>query len=172
MVTIKTATEKDAEIIALLGRTTYAESHGQFIENKDDLIKYNEEAFSIPLLRQQLNDSKNRFYLICVNELPVGYAKLILDKTHESVQDQNACSLDKLYILSDFIPLKIGQQFLSFIEEQAQELRQETIWLITYFKNHRAIKFYERNGYRNIGKANFMVNGVAYENIVYSKKFV
>ncbi len=170
MIKIKTATEADTDVLALLGRLTYVESHGHFIDNKNDLSIYINDAFSVPKTKQELNNPKNRFYIIYVDDLPVGYAKLILNEKHETVVSQNNCLLDKIYILNEFIPLKIGQHFLNFLEEKAKTLQLDTIWLSVYVKNHRAIRFYERNEYKNVGELNFLVNGKNYENIVFSKK--
>ena len=170
MLAIKKATKKDVEILALLGRITYTESHGHFIDDKNDLSKYNNNAFSISKTKQDLITSNNLFYIITIDDLPVGYAKLVVNVAHKSIVSQNNCRLERIYILNDFIPLKIGQQFLTFLEEQAKELQLDTMWLSVYEKNHRAIRFYERNEYKSVGEINFIVNGKEYENIIFSKK--
>jgi ribosomal protein S18 acetylase RimI-like enzyme len=170
MVKIKIATIADTEVLALLGRITYIESHGDFIANKKDLSQYCNTAFSVSKTRQDLDDPKIIFYLIYVHDFPVGYAKLLLNATHESVSSQKACCLERIYILNEFIPLKIGQKFLTFIEENARELKLDTLWLTVYVKNHRAIKFYKKNEFKNVDKVTFLVNGTGYENIVFSKK--
>ncbi|WP_273565456.1 GNAT family N-acetyltransferase [Maribacter halichondriae] len=170
MIKIKTAKEADTEVLALLGRLTYAESHGDFIDNKNDLSKYINAAFSVSKTKEDINNPKNLFYIMYADDLPVGYAKLVLNAIHESVASQNNCRLEKIYILNDFIPLKIGQQLLTFVEEKAKALQLDTMWLSVYIKNNRAIRFYKRNEFKNVGELNFIVNGKGYENIVFSKK--
>jgi len=169
MIKIKLATELDTEVLASLGKTTYAESHGHFIENENDLIKYLRKNFSVSKTKEDLNNSKNLFYIIYVDDAPVGYAKLVLNAKHKSVASQNNCRLERIYILNDFIPLKLGQQFLTFLVENAKALKLDTMWLSVYIENYRAIRFYERNEFKNVGKLNFIVNGKGYENIVFSK---
>jgi len=66
--------------------------------------------------------------------------------------------------------LKIGRQLLAFVEEKAKELKLDTMWLSVYIKNHRAIRFYEKNEFKNVGNLNYIVNRKEYENIVFSKK--
>jgi len=170
MINIRQATEADTEVLALLGRITYVESHGHFIEDKNDLSSYTSEAFSISKTQENLNNPNILYYIIYSDKLPVGYAKLILNSKHESVVSQNACELNKIYILRDFIPLKIGQELLTFVEDKAKELQFDTMWLCVYIKNDRAIRFYKRNEFKNVGEYNFLVNGTGYENIVFSKK--
>ena len=170
MIEIKIATEADTTVLALLGRITYAESHGHFIADKNDLTTYLDNAFSVAKTKQDLNNSENIFYILFLNNLPIGYTKLVLNATHESVISQNNCRLEKIYILDEFIPLKLGQQLLTLMIEKAKELHLDTIWLSVYIKNNRAIRFYERNEFKNVGEINFLVNGTKYENTVFSKK--
>ena len=170
MIKIKLANETDSEVLALLGRVTYLESHGHYIEDKNDLAKYVDETFSVAKTKMNLRDSKNLFYLIYANDLPVGYAKLVLNSTHESVPSKNNGQLEKIYILNDFIPMKLGIKLLSFVEEKAKELSLDMLWLSVYIKNHRAIKFYQKNNFKNVGELNFLVNGTEYKNFVLSKK--
>ncbi|WP_299438525.1 GNAT family N-acetyltransferase [uncultured Aquimarina sp.] len=170
MIKIKIAKEVDTEVLTLLGRLTFAESHGHYIDDKNDLSKYLDENFSVSKMKQKIKDPKNRFYIVYADGLPVGYAKIVVNAKNESVASQNSCRLQRIFILNDFIPLRIGQKLLNFVEEKAKELLLDTMWLSVYIKNKRAIRFYERNEFENIGELNFLVNGKAYENIVFSKK--
>ena len=170
MVKIKIATKKDIEVLALLGRLTWVESHGHFIEDKNDVLKYLKENFSVSKTKQNLNSSMQHFYIIYADNLPVGYAKLVVNASSEHVRSQNSCKLERIFILNDFIPLKIGQQLLTFVEAQAKKLLLDTLWLSVYIKNKRAIRFYERNEFLKVGELNFSVNEKVYENIVFSKK--
>jgi ribosomal protein S18 acetylase RimI-like enzyme len=170
MIDIKIAKKTDFEVLALLGRVTYSESHGQYIDDKNDLEKHLNEAFSITKIKKEINDVNNHFYIMSVDGFPAGYLKLVTNSANESVQKGNCCRLEKIYILNDFIPLKIGQQLLSFAEEKTKELKFDTLWLSVYIKNDRAIRFYQKNEFKHVGSLNYLVNGTAYENIIFSKK--
>lgn len=169
MINIKIATEADTVILALLARITWAESHGHYIEDKNNLLKYLDKNFSVSKTKQDINNPKNLFYIMYVDDLPVGYAKLIVNEKQENVVSENSCRLERIFIQNEFIPLKIGQQLLTFVEKEAKALQLDTMWLTVYIKNNRAIRFYERNEFKNVGELNFLVNGKAYENIVFSK---
>ncbi len=169
MIKIKIASKTDIEVLALLGRLTWAESHGHYIEDKNDVSKYLNENFSVFKTKQNVNNPKQIFYIIYVDDLPVGYAKLVLDTSNENITAPNSCQLERIFILNDFIPLKIGQRLLTFVEKQAKKMQLDTMWLTVYIENNRAIRFYERNEFKNVGELNFIVNGKGYENIVFSK---
>jgi ribosomal protein S18 acetylase RimI-like enzyme len=170
MIKIKTASEADTDVLALLGRVTWSESHGHYIDDKNNLLEYLNNNFSVSKTKQEINNPNNLFYIVYVDDLPVGYAKLILNAINENVTSQNNSRLERIFIQNEFIPLKIGQQLLTFVEEKAKELQLDTMWLTVYIKNKRAIRFYERNEFKNVGEINFPVNGKEYENIIFSKR--
>lgn len=170
MIKIKIATIVDVEVLAMLGRLTWSESHGHYIEDKNEVLQYLNENFSITKTKQNINNPNQLFYIIYADGLPAGYAKLVLNTSNKNVVSKNSCQLERIFILNEFIPLKIGQQLLTFVEDQAKKLQLNTMWLTVYIKNKRAIRFYERNEFKNAGKLNFVVTGKDYENIVFSKK--
>ncbi|WP_034058392.1 GNAT family N-acetyltransferase [Lacinutrix jangbogonensis] len=166
MIKIKKANEADTEVLALLGRLTWAESHVHYLDDKNMLIKYLDENFSISKTKQNINTPRQLFYIIYADDLPIGYAKLVVNAINENVASKNSCRLERIFILNDFIPLKVGKQLLTYVEEQAKALQLDTMWLSVYIKNIRAIRFYERNEFKNVGELNFIVN----EKSLYSLK--
>lgn len=170
MIKIKIATKANTEVLALLGRLTWAESHGHYIEDKNDVLKYLNENFSVFKTKQNISNPNQFFYIIYVDDLPVGYSKLVVNASNKNITSQNSCQLERIFILNDFIPLKIGQQLLTFVEEHAKKMQLDIMWLSVYIKNNRAIRFYEKNEFKNVGELNFIVNGKDYENLVLSKK--
>lgn len=170
MIKIKKAKVADIEVLAVLGRITWTESHGHYIEDKNNLLKYLNKNFSVSKTKQEIINPKNLFYIIYVDDLPVGYAKIVLEEKQENIASQNICRLERIFIQNEFIPLKIGKQLLTFVEKEARALQLDTIWLSVYIKNKRAIRFYEKNEFQNTGELNFFVNDKAYKNIVFAKK--
>ena len=101
--------------------------------------------------------------------LPAGYVKLVANAVNKNVGSRKSFQLERIFVQNEFIPLKIGQQLLNFAQEKVKELQFETMWLTVYIKNNRAIRFYEKNQFKNVGALNFVVNGIGYENIVFAK---
>ncbi|WNW02420.1 GNAT family N-acetyltransferase [Tenacibaculum sp. HL-MS23] len=170
MITFKLATTSDTEVIALLGRITYTESHGHFIDDKNDLLAYCANAFSIKKIIEELEDKNNLFHIAYVDDLPVGFSKVVLNYPFEDKTGNSSARLERIYILNQFLPLKIGQPFLDFIIDKVKEKNATVIWLSVYIKNERGIRFYNRNEFKNIGELNFNVNGKEYDNYVLSKE--
>ena len=170
MIDIRIANTSDSELLSVLSRTTYIESHGHFIEDENDLNQHLDTSFSVSTLKEELSDSGNLFYIVWNDDLPVGYAKLILNAKIEGVNSDKICRLERIYILKEFIPLKLGQQLLGFVENEVYALDCDTIWLTVYVKNYRAIRFYEKNAFEDVGRYTYLVNGTEYPNTVYAKK--
>lgn len=170
MIEIKVATEADTEIIADLGALTYRESHARFIKDKNDLKIYIESAFSLSKTMKEMNDPNNLFYIVYSDKLPVAYAKLALNANHESINSKNTCQLERIYVLEKHINLKIGQKLLTYLEDKVKDFNQNSLWLSVYYLNKRAIKFYLKNNFIEIGDSYFMVNGKGYYNLVFYKK--
>ncbi|TVZ55571.1 ribosomal protein S18 acetylase RimI-like enzyme [Lutibacter sp. Hel_I_33_5] len=170
MIEIRRATVDDAIHIALLGRITYTESHGDYIENKEYLLDFYNKYYSVHQIRKELNDPENLYWIIFSDELPIGFAKLSLNVNYEKSGSTNSCKLQRLYILNDFIALKIGSQLQEIILKKAKELKFDLIWLTAYYKNTKGIHFYKKYGFENIGSIDFFVGEKNYENLVFAKK--
>ena len=93
MIRIEIAQNTSAEVLALLGRLTYVESHAHFIIDKKDLTNYINKAFSVSRTKLDIDNPKNLFIIVYSDDLPVGYAKLILHAEHDSVTSTNCCRL-------------------------------------------------------------------------------
>ncbi len=170
MIDFKLATTKDVEILALLGRITFKESHGTYIEDKTNLQSYLDTAFSTQKIIEDLENPNTVYYIIYNNKFPVGYAKLVLHATIEFVSSEKSCRLERIYILNEFIAMKFGQQFLHFILKKVTELHFKEVWLSVYIKNTKAINFYLKNEFKKVGSISFQIGNQGYENPILSKK--
>ncbi|MCG1036419.1 GNAT family N-acetyltransferase [Polaribacter sargassicola] len=169
MITIRRATITDATYIALLGRVTYTESHGNFVENKQNLLDFYKKYYSVTQIKTEINDENNLFWIIFSDDLPIGFAKLTLNIDTENNTNIDFCKLQRLYILNDFINLKIGSQLQEIILKKATDLNFKTIWLTAYYKNTKGLKFYKKYGFKEAGSIDFYVGETNYENLIFSK---
>ena len=170
MTEIRSASASDAQMIALLGRITFIESHSGFIKNDNDVKSFCDVTFDVSKIKKEIQDKNLLFWIIFYDELPIGFAKVILNKPNEFIDSKNICQLDKIYILNDFSGMKLGNLLHSAVIEHAKQLEFDSIWLVTYIHNYDAIKFYENREYKRAGAINFIVAEKEYENHVLVKK--
>jgi ribosomal protein S18 acetylase RimI-like enzyme len=76
-----------------------------------------------------------------------------------------------LYVLERFTGMGIGKILLEKSLQLINESGFKAAWLTVYHKNDRAIKFYKKHGFTDIGKAFFEMQGNQYENRVLIKRF-
>jgi len=105
-----------------------------------------------------------------VNELPVGYAKLKLNSSSPFINAKAVSQLQKIYVLRDFISLKIGRELQHKILAKAIENQSEYIWLSVLESNERAIAFYKKNDFNELGSHNFQIGKEDFSFIAMSKK--
>ena len=169
-VEIRLANKEDAVAIALLGRITFTETFGHLFRDKQDLLEYYNATFSVEKLETSIAKPNNVFWIAFVNRLPVGYAKLKLNATSEFITLENTCQLQKIYVLKDFLSMKIGFELQNQLLEKAKELGFSKIWLSVLNSNKRAIDFYKRNGFELIGHHDFQIGKENFEFDALSKE--
>lgn len=115
--------------------------------------------------------SPNIFWLAFADRLPVGYAKLKLNSQSEFITEKNICQLQKIYILKDFLSLKIGFELQNALLKKAKEKSFKKIWLSVFVENTRAINFYSNTGFNPVGKHYFQIGKGNFEFIAMVKTF-
>ncbi|MCI4670971.1 MAG: GNAT family N-acetyltransferase [Bacteroidia bacterium] len=152
---IRRADISDAAYISLLGRITFGETFGHLFSDKQDLLDYFEKTFSVDKIERGLQKSENLFWLAFVDRLPVGYAKLKLNSKSAFWEGDSICQLQKIYVLKDFLSMKIGFKLQQILLQEAKDLGFEKTWLSVLDSNKRAIAFYVKNGFSNVGTHGF-----------------
>ncbi len=167
---IRIATVADAAHISALGRITFSETFGHLFRDKQDLLHYVETTFSVPKITRGLHKSSNIFWIASVDEKPIGYAKLKLDSPTEFVDVTSICQLQKIYVLKEFLSLKIGLELQEQLLAKAKALSYEYIWLSVLNSNDRAIRFYKKSGFELIGNHDFTIGQEHFDFFAMGKK--
>ncbi len=170
VVQVRRAKPKDAHIISLLGRITFAETFGHLFTDQNDLLEYFERTFSVQKIRSGFTNSNNLFWIAMINELPVGYAKLKLNSPSEFVDIENTSQLQKIYVLKDFLAQKVGLKLQDEMLKAAKESGSTKIWLSVLQENERAIRFYLKNDFQKIGEHDFQIGKESFHFHVMSKE--
>lgn len=167
---IRLAEKEDAKYIALLGRTTFIETFGSLFRDAEDLKAYLNLTFSVNKIESSLTKPNNVFWIAFVNGLPAGYAKLKLKSSSEFIKSANVSQLQKIYVLRDFLSMKIGKRLQDLLIANATETGSKEIWLSVLGSNQRAIGFYEKNDFRVVGSHKFSIGKEIFDFIAMSKR--
>jgi len=167
---IRLANKEDAQFIALLARVTFTETFGHLYRDKKDLLNYYDLTFTVDKIEKGIEKPNNLFWIAFINQLPVGYAKLKLNSKSRFIDTENICQLQKIYVLKDFLSMKIGFQLQNQLLEKARTLGFEKIWLSVLNSNERAINFYRKNGFETIGNHDFQIGQENFEFLAMGKE--
>ena len=162
-VEIRLAQEEDAQFIALLGRVTFTETFGHLFRDQNDLIDYYNKTFSVQKIEDGIRKQNNVFWIAFVNRLPVGYAKLKLHSRSKFIESKDVCQLQKIYVVRDFLSMRIGFELQESLLKKAKELGFSQIWLSVLNSNERSINFYEKTGFEKIGNHDFQIGNENFE---------
>ena len=153
---VRQAVPEDAERLTDLAYTTFWDAFHDHPKNAPhDLAAYMQTAFSVEQIRSELEDSNSVFLVAeCDGEL-AGYAKLIFESTEPDIISEWPIELSRLYSRQKFLGKGVGQALMDACFARAKEAGRDVIWLGVWEYNPRAQRFYEKNGFRLVGKHTF-----------------
>ena len=153
------ADASDAALLAEIGARTFVEA---FAADNDpaNVERYVAESFSVARLSAELTASGSTFLLAyddaAGDGVPVGYAQL-RDGANEHVEGRRQVGLIRIYIEPATIGRGYGSALLRACLDVAAHDGFDTIWLGVWEHNHRARRFYEREGFRRVGDQAFVL---------------
>lgn len=157
MTSIIKAGENDALLLSEIAKLSFLESHGNCAEAEDVNI-YVTEKYSEDILKKELQDPANIYYILYLNNKAVGYSKIILNSPYPNSKLKNITKLERLYLLKEFYDLHLGSVILAFNIHLAKENGQTGMWLFVWKENERAVSFYTKHGFIITGSHDFKIS--------------
>lgn len=103
-------------------------------------------------------------YTVCINdELPTDAA---IDR---ELPDEGVVMMSKFYVHPEFHGAGVSKNMMSHLMEQYVTSDRQWMWLGTNEANARAISFYERAGFQQIGTRTFDVGGSQAKDVVLAR---
>ncbi|WDT67060.1 GNAT family N-acetyltransferase [Cloacibacterium sp. TD35] len=144
----------DLETLRDLSIQTFKETFSE-VNTEEDMQKYLHENLSIEKLKSELENPNSEFYFAENNDEILGYLKLNFKDAQTEKLEENYFEIERIYVLKIFLDQKIGQILFDKAIEIGREKNLEYVWLGVWEENHRAIRFYEKNGFEIFGKHDF-----------------
>lgn len=130
-------------------------------------------AFSTGALELALGDPLVDLQLAAVQDHVVGFQHTVLGVAHELVRAWSPTAVQaelvRLYVQEPFTGCGIGKALLQASEAAARRRGADVLWLTPYVHNHRALRFYAAQGYRDLGPTTFQMEHETHENRVCCK---
>lgn len=146
----------DLEALRNLSIQTFKETFEE-VNTEEDMQKYLLENLSIEKLKTELENVNSEFYFAENNGEILGYLKLNFKDAQTEKLEENHFEIERIYVLKAFLGQKIGQILFDNALEIGREKNLEYVWLGVWEENHRAIRFYGKNGFEIFGKHDFVL---------------
>ncbi|TCJ13124.1 GNAT family N-acetyltransferase [Flaviaesturariibacter flavus] len=156
-VTIVPAQVSDAALLSRLAGQTFRESHGHSAAPAD-IDAYEAAKYKEAELERELSDPNNIYHLVYYEGEPAGFSKIQLNSPYKGAAQSNLAKLDRIYVLRAWYDKGLGKTLFQFLVSLMKDAGQAGTWLYTWKENHRAIAFYERQGFRIIGSHDFFLS--------------
>ncbi|HTK38245.1 MAG TPA: GNAT family N-acetyltransferase [Pyrinomonadaceae bacterium] len=158
LITIREASVNDAQALTALSYTTFWDAFAHHPKNApDDLAHYMRQAFNVEQITRELEDPQAIFLIAEIDGEMAGYAKLVTSNIEPGIAAEQPIELNRLYSQQKFLGKGVGQALMDACFEKAKQNEHDIIWLGVWEYNPRAQRFYEKNGFRVVGKHTFVL---------------
>ena len=152
-----------AATIATIGKKSFRRAFEHLFESKVELLEYLEHTYDPVKLAASLHKESNIYLLALAGEEAVGFAKVKKNSLNEQIESIAQMELQKIYVLHEFHGSGVGAALMKEVKRLARDHYPDYIWLDTHISNEKAIRFYERNGFKKIGKYFFTIGTQVFE---------
>lgn len=154
--TFRRATIEDTGAIAKISAETFEAAFGPQ-NTPEDMEAYLATNFNLDAIQTQIMDESSTFLLEYEGEKLIGYAMLKAGTPPVPVSDLEAIELVRFYVAEEVIGMGYGSALMQACLDEARALGYSTMWLGVWMVNMRAIRFYEKWGFKKIGTRQFVL---------------
>lgn len=147
---IRHADQNDARVLADLSARTFKNAYADQLAG-DALDSFVTETFSPGRIVEEIRDPACTFLLAFAGDELIGYAMLRDRQPPPGVPAGRSVELARIYLEEKAIGQGYGAALMQASVEKAVERGCKSIWLGVWEKNGRAIRFYEKWGFSQVG---------------------
>jgi diamine N-acetyltransferase len=157
------ANPSHAFTISSIGKQSFRDAFGSLFLDKTTLQEYLEYTYQPDKIEKSIQKQNNVFFLAFMENVPVGFAKVKKHSLNEQIESIAQMELQKIYVLSYYHGSGAGIALMKAVLELAQKIQPDILWLDTHISNEKAIRFYEKRGFKKTGKRYFTIGTQTFE---------
>lgn len=159
-VTIRTGTPADAEALAELAARTFRDTFAS--DNRpEDLACYLAQAYGPGQQGRELADPDITTLLAGTEHALAAYAQLRRGHGPDCVSGESPLELWRFYVAREWHGRGLAHALMRHVEAEAERRGARTLWLGVWERNERALAFYRKCGFTDVGSHVFMVGSDA-----------
>ena len=159
-VTIRHGTSADAEALAVIAAQTFSDTFASG-NRPEDLALHLERAYGPSQQGRELADPAVLTLLMHVGSTLAAYTQLRRGPAPDCVAGVAPLEIWRFYVAKDWHGQGLAQALMLRVEQEAALMNADTLWLGVWELNPRAIAFYDKVGFVDVGSHIFVVGGDA-----------
>jgi diamine N-acetyltransferase len=153
---IRYGTTGDAERLSELGAKTFYETFAKD-NTPENMNAYLKRSFSPEIQFNELSQRDVIFLIAEVEGNMTGYAQLILNSQDEAIKAARPLEIRRIYASAEYLGRGVGKELMQATIREARQRGCDCLWLGVWEKNQRAVDFYKKWGFRQVGTHIFSV---------------
>ncbi|MDH3733367.1 MAG: GNAT family N-acetyltransferase [Gemmatimonadota bacterium] len=155
-ITIRRVESREAGRLAALGARLFEETYREFTD-PSDMASHLAGMYGEEIQRVELADRDVITLFVEAAGDPIGYIQVRRRSTPESVEHQADVELRWFYLDTAYHGGGVAGPMMDAAEAAGRELGGGEMWLSVWTRNPRAIAFYVKRGFEEVGKSEFDV---------------
>ena len=170
-IVVRRAGIEDAAMLALVGAATFLDGFAGVLPG-DAMVAHAARHHVAAVYASYLKRADVAAWLAVTANggAPVGYAMLTSPELPEDTMQDGDLELKRIYALSRFHGSGVAQRMMEAAMVEAAARRARRVTLGVHAGNARAIRFYSRNGFRQIGTRQFTVGALVCDDFVLGRE--
>jgi ribosomal protein S18 acetylase RimI-like enzyme len=153
---IRYGTTEDAKMLSELGARTFYDTFAK-ANTPENIDAYLKRSFSPEIQFNELSQPDIIFLIAEFENIPIGYAQLILNSKDEAIKGTRPLEIRRIYVSQKYLGKGVGKELMQATISEARQQGCDCVWLGVWEKNQTAIDFYKKWGFREVGTHLFSV---------------
>ncbi len=153
---IRRAIAADAPLLAAIAAETFVDTFGAQ-NTPESLASHVGSRYGADIQRDELADPALTYLVAEVDGKTAAYALVRQGAAPPFITGPSPVEVQRFYVLRGFHGTGVAQALMEACVAEARRRGGRTLWLGVWEINPRAIRFYEKCGFREVGTQTFMV---------------
>ncbi|HEV8235545.1 MAG TPA: GNAT family N-acetyltransferase [Gemmatimonadaceae bacterium] len=154
---LRRATTNDAQLLAELAARLFEDTFGPD-NDPEDMRSYLASAFSEERQLAELADASRVIWIaLDPSDRPIGYVTMRRGTRTDGIGGDHPAEVQRIYADRGWHGRGTGAALMAACVEQARAWGCDVLWLAVWERNPRAIAFYEKKGFRKVGRQTFVL---------------
>lgn len=171
MLIVRKANLNDAKGLSLIAEQTFRETFGE-VNTAEDMALHCKNCYGERVQAGEISNPNMVTFLVEEDAELIGYAQLRWEESPACVSSERPGEIQRLYVLSGWHGKGVAQSLMDACIEEMQHKGSDVIWLGVWERNPKAIAFYKKYGFVEVGDHVFPLGNDPQRDIIMAKPLV